>query len=276
MLYRGKTVSAKLTLDATIPSWRSQSGSIIFGDKEKHYFSWLPAVPEGKSVIELSINGERLCLQGSGYHDHNWGNISMMKLMHHWYWGRAKIGDYNVISSWITSEKKYGYKEFDVFMFAKNNQIIGDNRNHTLKFLPSEEYIDEHTGKEVYGTVCYEYQTENDELYRITYKREKDIASQNFIDVLPRTLRFFAKLAGVSGSYIRFSGTATIEKIIDGKVVESVQEPSAVWELMYFGKNGKGEKAQEINQAIATATTEESDFKTKSEKQEEKQKKKIN
>ena len=39
-----------------------------------------------------------------------------------------------VISSWMTAEKKYGYKDQDVFMIAKNEKIIRDNSNHTLKY----------------------------------------------------------------------------------------------------------------------------------------------
>ncbi len=77
--------------------------------------------------MDVTYNGEARHLEGSGYHDHNWGNISVLKLIHHWYWGRAKMGD---------------YKEFDVFMLAKGDKILGDNSNHTLKFLPQEEYMD--------------------------------------------------------------------------------------------------------------------------------------
>ncbi|MBQ7356753.1 MAG: hypothetical protein IJW66_05040 [Clostridia bacterium] len=40
------------------------------------------------------------------------------------------------------------------------------------------------------------------------------------------------------GAYIRFSGTAKIERLVAGEVVECVEEPSAVWEMMYFGKTG--------------------------------------
>jgi len=158
--------------------------------------------------------------------------------MHHWYWGRAKVGDYKVISSWITGEKKYGYKEFDVFMLAKNDKILGDNSNHTLKFLPQEEYIDAHTGKPVYAKVIYEYVTEDGEQYRITYARKGDISRQNFVDLLPGIIRLGAKLIGFDGSYLRFEGSATVDKIENGVVVESVTEPSAVWELMYFGHSG--------------------------------------
>ena len=242
VVFKGKTMSATMTLDGTIPAWRSQTGSIFFGDKEQHYFAWLPAIPEGVAIADVTYdNGKQLHLEGSGYHDHNWGNTSMMNLMHHWYWGRAKIGNYKVISAWITAGKKYGYKDHDVFMIAKDGQIIGDNSNHTLKFLSTDRYIDEHTGKPVYNKVIYEYITEGGDTYRITYKRSGDINKTCFVDVLPKPLGFLAKLVGFDGGYLRFEGTASIEKIVDGQIVETVSDP-AVWELMYFGKSCADEK----------------------------------
>ena len=238
IVFKGNTLSATVRLTNTVPAWRSQCGPILFGDREEYYFNWLPATPEGDVLADVTYPGGQLHLEGSGYHDHNWGNISMLKLMHHWYWGRAKIGDYKVISSWITAEKKYGYKEFDVFMLAKGSQILGDNANHTLKFLPQEEYIDAHTGKPVYNKVIYEYETPDGENYRITYHRRNDISRQNFIDLLPGVVRLGARLVGFEGSYLRFEGSATIEKLENGVTVESVTEDAAVWELMYFGKSG--------------------------------------
>jgi hypothetical protein len=243
-VFVGKTMSARLSLDGTIPAWRSQTGSIFFGDNEEHYFAWLPGIPEGRAVADITYEGKELHLEGSGYHDHNWGNISMLKLMHHWYWGRAKVGDYKVISSWITAEKKYGYKEFDVFMLAKGDKILGDNSNHTLKFIPDGEYIDEHTKFPVFGKVKYEYTTEDGEVYRISYERSSDITKQRFSDLLPRPLNSIARIAGLTGGYIRFEGTATIEKMDGDNVVEAVSDP-AVWELMYFGKSGADKKFRE-------------------------------
>ena len=237
VVFCGKTMSATLTLDGTIRAWRSQTGSIFFGDNEEHYFAWLPAIPEGKAVADVTYDGgKKLHLEGSGYHDHNWGNVSMLKLMHHWYWGRAKIGDYKVISSWITAESKYGYKDHDVFMIAKGGEIIGDNSNHTLKFIPEDRYIDEYTGKPVYNKVVYEYTTESGDEYRISYKREGDINKTRFVDVLPKPVGFLARLIGFDGGYLRFDGTATVERLEGGTVVETVTDP-AVWELMYFGKS---------------------------------------
>ena len=237
-VFKGKSMSARLSLDGTIPAWRSQTGSIFFGDNEEHYFAWLPGIPEGKAVADVTYDGGKvLHLEGSGYHDHNWGNISMLKLMHHWYWGRAKIGDYKVISSWITGEKKYGYKDFDVFMLAKGDKILGDNSNHTLKFIPEDAYLDEGTGLPTHGKIGYEYTTEDGEVYRIRYERKSDITSQRFSDLLPPVIRNVVRMCGFKGGYIRFEGSATIERLEGGDVVESVSDP-AVWEMMYFGKPG--------------------------------------
>lgn len=242
VVFKGKNISATLTLDGTIDAWRSQTGSIFFGNREQHYFAWLPAIPEGVAVADVCYDGGKtLHLVGSGYHDHNWGNVSMLKLMHHWYWGRAKIGNYKVISSWITSAKKYGFKDHDVFMIAKDGKIIGDNSNHTLQFLPQDRYIDQHTGKPVFNKVVYLYTAENGEQYKITYLRKGDINKTCFVDVLPKPLGALAKAVGFDGGYLRFEGTATVEKIVDGQVVETASDP-AVWELMYFGKSCADEK----------------------------------
>lgn len=247
IVFKGKKLSAKVSLTNTIPAWRSQTGSILFGDNEEHYFAWLPATPEGNVIADIEYNGNKLHLEGSGYHDHNWGNLSMLKLMHHWYWGRAKIGEYKVISSWITGEKKYGFKDFDVFMLAKNDKILGDNSNHTLKFLPEDEFIEEHTKKPVYNKVIYEYITPDNEHYRIIYNRKGYISKQNFIDLLPGIVRVLAKMIGFEGSYLRFEGEAIIEKLENDNVVERVVENSAVWELMYFGKACADKKYREKN-----------------------------
>ena len=39
IVFCGKKIKARVSLDGTIPSWRSQTGSIFFGDKEEKYFA---------------------------------------------------------------------------------------------------------------------------------------------------------------------------------------------------------------------------------------------
>ena len=238
IIFNGPKMSARVSLRGTLPPWRPHLGQIYFGDKDEHSFNWLPSVPEGDVTADITYPDGQLHLNGTGYHDHNWGDISMFKLMHHWYWGRAKIGDYKVISSWITAGEPYGFNEFDIFLLAKGNEVLGDNRNHTLKFLPENEYIDSNTGKPVYGKVIYEYETPKGEYYRITFDRRNDIAREFFYESLPKALRPAAIRFGFLGSYQRFEGTAMVERIENSETVEKAVEESAVWELMYFGEAG--------------------------------------
>lgn len=64
------------------------------------------------------------------------------------------------------------------------------------------------------------------EEYRIIYDRKGDINKTNFVDVLPKPLSVLAKLIGFDGGYLRFFGTATVEKLQDGKIIESVSDPA--------------------------------------------------
>ena len=64
---------------------------------------------------------------GSGYHDHNWGDVPMQTLMHNWYWARASVGPYSIIASHITATPAYGYETQIVYMLARDGKIIADD-----------------------------------------------------------------------------------------------------------------------------------------------------
>lgn len=224
-------VEAKVKLTRNTHPWRPHTGHIFFGEKD--FFAWMPAVPEGKVDVTLTQNGVAENLSGTGYHDHNWGNAPMMGLMHHWYWGRAKIGDYQVISSYIYGAKKYGYAEFPVFMLAKDGKVLADQPEKYLTYTQEDMYYDEKTHKHVYGTLVYDY-NDGEQHYRIKYQRESDMIRQYMMSEMPWYLRIGAKLMGMDASYQRLAGTATLERLDGNTVVESVNAP-ALWELMYFG-----------------------------------------
>ena len=103
----------------------------MFGDKQ---FSWLPAVPAADVTGTLTTNGQTSDITGKGYHDHNWGDELMLKMMHHWYWGRADVGNYKVISTETTAKKVYGYSKLPVMMIADHGEIIsGDDSNMVVE-----------------------------------------------------------------------------------------------------------------------------------------------
>ncbi len=230
--FQNEEVSADLKLSATVPPWRPYSGHIFFGERD--YFAWLPSVPEGTMTGRLCHGGKELALDGTGYHDHNWGNKLMFLLMNDWYWGRAKVGDYVVVSAYIYANRKYGHAPTPVFMLAKNGRILCEDASRYLKYTERDFYTDPYTKRKVAKTLIYDYDAPNAH-YRVTYRKgEEDVERQVMTDIVGSLPAKLFYLLGFRGSYHRMGGSCTVEKIENGVIVET-QRNSAMWEQMCFG-----------------------------------------
>ena len=231
--FKNDDAECRLSLDGSVPSWRPDSGHIYFGKKD--FFAWLPSVPEGVVSGTLTAGGEIIALSGTGYHDHNWGNKLMILLMNDWYWGRAKIGNYVVVSSYIYANKKDGYKATPVFMLAKDGEILTGDAFKYLKYEEKDFVKDPYTKRHVARTLVYEYNDkENGIHYRITYKKgDEDVERQVMTDIVGRPLAVVFYLLGFRGSYHRMGGTVVLEKFENEEIVERIEAP-AMWEQMCF------------------------------------------
>jgi hypothetical protein len=227
----GDDVLADLTLHGIVPAWRPGTAHIFFGEHREHFFAWLPSVPQGQVEATLTVAGKSEHLSGIGYHDHNWGNISMVRLMHHWYWARATIGDYTVIASYITAGKAYGYIASPVFMLAHKGEIIADDARR-VRFAAGDVHIDDLTRKPVANNLVFDYR--DGRRFVLTLSRKKDIVRMRLADTLPGIRAVLARLSGFDGAYLRFTGDAQLDRYDGDQIVESLHE-EAIWELMYFG-----------------------------------------
>lgn len=236
--FENERINCDVTLKGLAKSYRHKTGHIFFG--EKKYFAWLPTVPEGKVEADINIEGSEYHFEGSGYHDHNWGNVGMFWLMHHWYWGRAKVGDYQVISSYITANEEYGYEHFPIFVIYKNGVRLGCDID-AIKYEQRDEEFDPITQKHYHKTLVYDYNDKSNH-FRVTYNAENII--ETFVAAegegtarakASKTMLKLVKLMKLSPSYIRFTGKVTLERFEGNEVVETVVADNAIWEQMYFG-----------------------------------------
>jgi hypothetical protein len=221
-----------ITLTGTVPSWRPQTGYMLFGPARSLEFAWLPSVPQGRVEAKYSIAGENHTSSGVGYHDHNWGNVGLMKVIHDWYWARGQAGPYSVIASYITSHKKYGYTAIPILMLAKDGRIIADDASK-VRFETENVFTDSRTGKPVAGTTRYVYQ-DGDDRYEVTFTRREDLVRARMIDSATGIKRVIARAVGFDGAYLRFTGQCTVRRFERDVLVEEHEDP-AIWELMYFG-----------------------------------------
>jgi hypothetical protein len=113
-------VGCDLTLRRRVPSYRPATGYIEAGDK---YFAWLVAVPEGAVMGTLTADGVIRQVTGSGYHDHNWGNVSPANLFENWWWGRGKTGGYTIVAADIRGKAAVGGTRIPLFFVGDDHQV---------------------------------------------------------------------------------------------------------------------------------------------------------
>lgn len=195
-------------------------------------FAWLPSVPQGAVTASYSIAGVRHETTGVGYHDHNWGNVGLMKVVHDWYWARGQAGPYTVIASYITSAEEFGFEPLPIFMLARGNVLVGDDPAK-VTFEREGIYTDQKTGKPVATMTRYTYQN-GDDRYVISFTRTHDLSLNRMVDSIKGIKRIAARLVRFDGAYLRFVGDLQISRYHAHELVETYKS-DAIWELMYFG-----------------------------------------
>ena len=113
-------VGCDLALRRRVASYRPATGYIKAGDS---FFAWLVAVPEGAVTGTLTADGVTRQVTGSGYHDHNWGNVSPADLFDNWWWGRGRSGGHTIIIADIDGTAAVGATRIPLFFVADDHQV---------------------------------------------------------------------------------------------------------------------------------------------------------
>lgn len=230
--YHCENIKYSVVMENTLPPWRQNTGYNFYDKEDKNYGAWLVPQPASKVVGTLEINGEVKVLKGTGYHDHNWGNISTNKVLDHWYWGRAQVGPYTVIACDIILSKKYGSLRLPRIMIAKDGVILEDDINKTEIQREATDYHPE-TKKFMDDIIRYTQKVSDDEKYIITFRREKDILVENLLVHFSKSVQFLGKLTGANPTYVRILGRVTLEHVV-GETSEFF-EANGLWEQMALG-----------------------------------------
>lgn len=229
-------IDYRCTMKSILPMWRPKTGYMYFGEKQEDFFAWFVAQPSAKLEAVLTLNGERRELVGNGYHDHNWGNVEMNKVINHWYWCRANVGPYTVISCDIIAEKKYGYKRSPIIMIAKDGEILEDQEEHT-KIERKDTINHPFTKKIMDNKLKFTQSSGQNTSYQIEYHRKDDLVASSLLAgmKLSLPLKIAIKVLKINPTYVRCIGTVTLTVNKNGE--EEVYEQEALWEQMFFAKN---------------------------------------
>lgn len=230
-------MQADIHLEREVNSWRPATGHMFFGKKEQYYFAWLPSVPKGKITGSFSYKNEKKNITGSGYHDHNWGNYNLYFLLNHWYWCRVDLGEYTVITSQMIGAKKYGYQPINVFMVAKNGEVVAED-GRKMTFTGSNYVLEPTVKRPLYRHLAFDYKSSDTTSdYSLVLQQKEIIEKSELINALTGNKKRVAKFLKVNPTYLRMEGKASLA-VKDKKTENiSVQEGEGIWEQFYFRKN---------------------------------------
>ncbi len=223
---RGAELCADLNFTGTLPVWRPGSGKNYYDRKLHSYFAWLPAIPFGKCEGTLFYDGRLHKVKGEGYHDHNWGNVFLGGVLDHWYWGRARVGDFNMIFVEMNAVKKFGKVKIPVLLLAKKDKIlVEDGRPLTLTTAGFTQHPEGHSYP---LRLDFDWQSGHDRVH-IALRRPRLIEATSLIGMLPqwqqKLVRLFAK-----PYYFRFNAELTLQVRV-GKV-HTTEKGHALYEMM--------------------------------------------
>jgi len=221
----GQSLTADLALTGLVPPWRPGAGKSYFGDLD-HYFAWLPAIPYGSVGGTLTYDGQVHTVQGTGYHDHNWGNVALPSVMDHWYWGRAQVGEYSLIFVEQIALKKYGSVRMPVFLLAKGDQILADDASYLT--MQARDFIHHPGGRSYPREVDFDWQRGSDWV-RLTLRKPEMIEAVSLLMALPPVQRPLARLFA-NPYYFRFN--TELELFIDLGDLHAREIGSALYEIM--------------------------------------------
>lgn len=219
-------VSAHLTFEGLVPSWRPGAGKNYYDEAQTQFFGWLPAIPHGVVEGFLTYDGKMRPVKGTCYHDHNWGNVGLNEVLSHWVWGRAHIADYTLIFVEMTAAKDYGSQKVPVFMLAKKDQILtGDGE--PLRLITRDHV--EHTGKRSYPQKVDFHWEKGADCVHLALRDPQLIEAASLLDLLPPFQRFVGRLFS-NPYYFRFN--AALDLDIRMGDLEDRQSGRALYEIM--------------------------------------------
>ncbi|MCI0396641.1 MAG: hypothetical protein L0332_00405 [Chloroflexi bacterium] len=219
-------LAADLTFSGVVPPWRLGAGKQYYDEALTCYFGWMPAIPFGTVEGTLTYDGQAHRVRGTGYHDHNWGNVGLNEVFSHWYWGRAHIGDYTLIFAEETATKDFDHQKIAFLMVAKGDQLVVSS-GQPLNVQADEEQSHP-SGKRYPRRLDFHWQGEAGTIH-LGLRRPELIEAESVLITLPAWKRALARLF-VNPYYFRFNADLELMANLAGEAV--TEHGRALYELM--------------------------------------------
>lgn len=232
-------IGANLKLHNLRKSWRPGSGHLKWGEG-KGMLTWLFVVPRGDISGTITYGGKTLEVQGSGYHDHQWGHgAATFFNVNHWLWGRHNYEDYTILIFDMVASKKWNNERFPIFCIQdENGDVVFESTQMNDKFHCEvlEEAFDEEIGRNFPHKIRYTAQNDN---VKFTYELTNTlvIGRKDRYKEMPKAVRLVMDLLKVAPAYARYKADGVLDMEIDGQKIQ--REGEMIYEFAYFSRSYK-------------------------------------
>ncbi|KAF4497558.1 hypothetical protein FAGAP_6288 [Fusarium agapanthi] len=208
-----------VVIKRTTPSYRPGSGR---WDVDGRHFSWFVAVPGGHLTGEVTANGIKTKVEDNAYHDHNWGNVPMEKILDNWLWGRADVSELSIVSASVRFRQDCGGREVPLLFVVRGNEVLLDVSDDQLVCLEGVKI----KGKPISSDCIYLVKSAGNNLAQVRFDgQQKMIASFPY----PTTSQEWET------RYTRYAGMVTIN-IADGDKQVHVSDHGSLEVMDFFGR----------------------------------------
>jgi len=218
-------VGCDLILRRRVASYRPATGYIEAGQQ---YFAWLVAVPEGAVTGSLTADGVTRQVTGSGYHDHNWGNVSPAKIFDNWWWGRGRTGAHTIIASEIHGKAAVGGTSIPLFFVGDEHHVEVNAFGADVSPVegPPVRHPDPNHTRPIPSGVSFTTADGSRAEFKIS---DKLLTSGNLLARAPFALRTAATAMGLKPWYSRFESPITLD--LPGQPAETGEGTLEYFEL---------------------------------------------
>ncbi len=112
-----------LVFESATVAWRPGNGRFHFGCRDV-FLAWIVPQPRARVSGMIIIGDEEKQLDGWGYHDHNWGTVSLLDAVSEWSWGRAYLGDYTCVFADVHLSPRYGGSHVRPFALIRGDHVV--------------------------------------------------------------------------------------------------------------------------------------------------------
>ncbi len=198
-----------LKYTAQVPGWMPGSGYTLFGTLGE--FGWVIPLPRARVEGTIKIHSKTISVKGIGYHDHNWINFNLIKVVDYWHWGRVYSENFTIIYAHIKCNKKMDDYAIKVFMLAKNEDILLSTGEYEL--IEENFQYNEKARNNYPKTLKFKLSEQNEIILNVNEIIDADHLLSEFNPIL----RFLAKnILKLNPGYFRFNSDFEIKLTHNG------------------------------------------------------------